>query len=530
VRLTSDVTAYEREVHPAAEKTAVVVFAFACCTAFAVSVAIVLQPIDELLQIVPDDAFYYLKIASNLAASGWSTFDGTSPTNGYHPGWALLLMPLARLYGGNPILYLRLAMLLSVTLHVLTSIVLALTLRSVIGTFWSFAGAACWVVNRLPLLLALQTVEASAYQLALIVALALHLRLLRTDRSVARWFGYGLGLGLAYLARTEAIVLIALGGGYVAFAWLRQRESAPSLLAWAAGVLIPVFPWWIFQLAQVGTIVQDSGRMKMLWAAELFAAGPGRRLSNVADTALHFAGSFTLFFDALNRPKIGLLAAIGCGTALVSAAWRIHRVPLQVRAVLVCCGSAIGGALMIYSLAFTERQVWWLALPSLGLFTMTLVAFGDLWRSQRLPPQLAIASAAMALVLSGYLLATWFSDGAARRYPWQADVYRSQAAFEAAIDPSARLGFLNAGIPGFFTQRSFVALDGLVNHAARLAWERRAWADFVHQADVAFILDERWTLARAERFSDRRLTLIERQREPLTGWREPYRIAWEVGP
>jgi hypothetical protein len=303
VGLTSDVTAYEREVHPAAEKTAVVVFAFACCTAFAVSVAIVLQPIDELLQIVPDDAFYYLKIASNLAASGWSTFDGTSPTNGYHPGWALLLMPLARLYGGNPILYLRLAMLLSVTLHVLTSIVLALTLRSVIGTFWSFAGAACWVVNRLPLLLALQTVEASAYQLALIVALALHLRLLRTDRSVARWFGYGLGLGLAYLARTEAIVLIALGGGYVAFAWLRQRESAPSLLAWAAGVLIPVFPWWIFQLAQVGTIVQDSGRMKMLWAAELFAARPGRRLSNVADTALHFAGSFTLFFDALNRAQ-----------------------------------------------------------------------------------------------------------------------------------------------------------------------------------------------------------------------------------
>ena len=144
------------------------------------SLSVVLRPLDELLQIVPDDGFYYLNIASNVANSGWSTFDGTSATNGYHPAWALLLMPLARLFSASPVLYLRSAMLLSVTLHLLTSVVLARTLRGVIGTFWSFIGAACWALNRLPLLLALQTVEASTYQLALIAALANEVRARRS--------------------------------------------------------------------------------------------------------------------------------------------------------------------------------------------------------------------------------------------------------------------------------------------------------------------------------------------------------------
>ena len=31
---------------------------------------------------IPDDAFYYLRLASNFAHSGQWTFDGTSPTSG----------------------------------------------------------------------------------------------------------------------------------------------------------------------------------------------------------------------------------------------------------------------------------------------------------------------------------------------------------------------------------------------------------------------------------------------------------------
>jgi hypothetical protein len=48
---------------------------------------------------IPDDAFYYLKIAQNFARGAGSSFDGINPTNGYHPLWFLTLAGLYRLLG-----------------------------------------------------------------------------------------------------------------------------------------------------------------------------------------------------------------------------------------------------------------------------------------------------------------------------------------------------------------------------------------------------------------------------------------------
>src|SRR5262245_6448745 len=41
-----------------------------------------------------DDGYYYLNIARHLAQGDGFTFDGLHPTNGFHPLWQLLLVPL----------------------------------------------------------------------------------------------------------------------------------------------------------------------------------------------------------------------------------------------------------------------------------------------------------------------------------------------------------------------------------------------------------------------------------------------------
>src|SRR5579883_1358590 len=46
-----------------------------------------------------DDFFYYLQIARNFAEHGRSTFDGVTPTNGYHPLWMIVLSLLWRCAG-----------------------------------------------------------------------------------------------------------------------------------------------------------------------------------------------------------------------------------------------------------------------------------------------------------------------------------------------------------------------------------------------------------------------------------------------
>src|SRR5688572_118407 len=51
------------------------------------------------LTTLPDDAFYYFGIARQIARGAPPSLDGLNPTNGYHPLWMLLLVPLYR-YGG----------------------------------------------------------------------------------------------------------------------------------------------------------------------------------------------------------------------------------------------------------------------------------------------------------------------------------------------------------------------------------------------------------------------------------------------
>ncbi len=41
-----------------------------------------------------DDAYYYFKIAQHVVAGDGSTFDGISHTNGYHPLWLVVLLPV----------------------------------------------------------------------------------------------------------------------------------------------------------------------------------------------------------------------------------------------------------------------------------------------------------------------------------------------------------------------------------------------------------------------------------------------------
>ena len=45
--------------------------------------------------LLADDAFYYLRIAHNVAGGLGSTFDGTAVTNGYHPLWEVVCIALA---------------------------------------------------------------------------------------------------------------------------------------------------------------------------------------------------------------------------------------------------------------------------------------------------------------------------------------------------------------------------------------------------------------------------------------------------
>lgn len=93
-----------------------------------------------------DDAYYYFKVAQNISEGYGSTFDGINLTNGYHPLWMLICIPIFALARFDVILPLRVLLVVIALMQAITAVLLyrlikkylSHTVAILAATFWSF--------------------------------------------------------------------------------------------------------------------------------------------------------------------------------------------------------------------------------------------------------------------------------------------------------------------------------------------------------------------------------------------------------
>jgi hypothetical protein len=113
-------------------------------------------------------------------------------------------------------------------------------------------------------------------------------------------------------------------------------------------------------------------------------------------------------------------------------------------------------------------------------------------------------------------------------YPWQRDVFRSQPAFERLVPPGLPIGSFNAGIPGYFSHRTIINLDGLVNHSVYPYYKARRFDAYLRERGIEYISDEEASLDRARRFTTGPLAVRVLDRAPLTRWWSGDRYLWRI--
>ncbi|MBN1450816.1 MAG: hypothetical protein JW963_07365 [Anaerolineales bacterium] len=111
-----------------------------------------------------DDAYYYFKVAQNISEGHGSTFDGLNPTNGYHPLWTLVCVPVFALARFDLILPLRVLIFVMAGLRAATSILLYRLLGNVIARPIAMLAALYWAFD--------YTIHVTAYQQGLETGLA----------------------------------------------------------------------------------------------------------------------------------------------------------------------------------------------------------------------------------------------------------------------------------------------------------------------------------------------------------------------
>jgi hypothetical protein len=510
---------------------------YAACVLFVASgLHLLSQPLRWLLGVVADDGFYYLQVARKLAETGKSTFDGIHPTNGYHPLWMLVSTLCARLVQDRELL-LRIVLGVGFVLHLVSGWLLAKTVTLLTTERWGLIAGALWILNPLPLQLLMQGVESPAYFLSLILVLYVYVTAVDPRLSSGRGLlppraavVFGASLGLAFLARTEAALGIAVWLALLGFVLhrkgARRADIAKQLLLVGAPAALVASPWLVFSWMTVGGFSQDSGAMKMLWAkAEMAPMGTLERVSSIVDfmTKMWISTPIGLQFSWRASPFLAGTVMLGLVLAVLahrSAFQPLYRVTIGAAAAVLATG-------LTYGCFFGDPQVWHLAQPGLVVFVL-VVCWGFAFLRRRSRPRVPVDRiAALALVaMAAFHLRAAYNMKA--RYPWQRDVYTSQQRFDALMPPDERMGAFNSGIPGYFSARTVVNLDGLVNHAAVVRWKDHDLDGLLRADRIRYIADEQLALDRARTLSGARAHLDVVSSAKLTGWPSGERFLWRV--
>jgi hypothetical protein len=510
-------------------------FLFSVIVTVSIAAYAISRPIWWLVRVVPDDTFYYLKIASIMARERLSSFDGINPTNGYHPGWMFLVVILAKLFD-DKVTLLRAVLATALLLHLGTGYCLSRTLRRWMSPEWSWIGGACWILNPLPVFLAIEGMEASLYVFALSIALwlyAAHVEGGLEARSISRrtLVSMGLVFGACILARTDQIVLCAVVS--VAIMWRLPARERLRFIAVTGGItVLCLVPWVAYSRLATGTWFQHSGAMKFMWARKEHVGGIEGALEYLTREWLTYPLVDYKILDRLGHrwPAVRVISTVLITLGLLAALRRgLDRSDTRglARASLVLvAGTLLTGA--IYGLFFTDRQDWYRGQPALILYVVLYGAIvrGVLERPDRwrIPP-IAVGGASVAVfaaTLVGLVLT-------AKTYPWQRDVYESQPMFEQLVPRGQAIGCFNAGIPAYFSDRTVINLDGLTNNAVFPYYQRDEFDQYLRDARIGYIADEDLSMKRAMLFVDKPVPMEELATASMT-WMTAKRRLWHLAP
>ncbi len=425
-----------------------------------------------------DDAYYYFGIARNVAEGHGSTFDRLNSTNGYHPLWLGLAVPFFAV-GLDGMAAVRALLVFQMLMYGAAFLLVADSVGRSVGRWDAVvrrrnSTAANWctvvlvavfvllVANPFVVKVFVNGLESAVVLVVDAILLWIVVRGVPaaathwTDGRSSRWrLGVGLLLAVAFLARTDAVLLVGTLGLWVLFeAWPLNGARLRALIELFAPVAVTAAVYLVANQIAFGTPLQVSGLVKQ---AHLDGGRVLAGLGFVAVAALLFFGSYRNHLAVAKHTRLPLVASFLRRTGWFGAF-----------TILV-----IG----YYSVLQTQQWLWYYA-PAV-LYAVWMLAFlvADFVSSALIEAD-PTRSLARALGPVGALLILPFLVAAVlqTRVFADPDLRSIQVAnrdagewIAANLPDDAVLASWDAGVVGYFSDRSVINLDGVVNS---LEWHR----------------------------------------------------------
>ncbi len=480
---------------------------------------------------LPDDAFYYFAIARNMAGGRGLTVDGTNPTNGFHPMWALILiLPFIALRSHEGLL-----IPVSLTLSSLFDIGTAyLGYRAVrLATGSAPAAVVTALLYALNPLAAMESVNGLETALStFLFALCFYYYLTAIKRSgvetVSHTYNHRQGglpspsipkgdvvllqriafkryailgalAGLMVLARTDTIFLFALMG--LEMLWEARRKGWVSIIMLLIPVLafaIVISPWLAWNQLTLGTMVQSSG-VALPYLIKYSMAQAFRHLPLPAALGQHVGPilslSFMLFwyYSGLGWTVLIVLAfslrfyRFGSDQAGERGkGWMTIPKPFLVPLAAALISVLFHTFYRWYPRSWYYVPLAWVVSLWVGpaFAYVSRIAQGVSRRGKAFGP-LLLGATLLILALQG--AKAWWTGF----YPWQVHMYHGALWLAEHTAPQEVIGSFNAGLNTYYSRRTVINLDGVTDWRALQALKEQRLLAYARGRGVDYIVDYR---------------------------------------
>ncbi len=422
-----------------------------------------ISPPEILAASTPDDAYYYFGISRSVAMGAGSTFDGITPTNGYHPLWMMIgaatatLMDIKTAAVGPALHFARVMLALQILIATsaivwLGSFLGKITRSPLISTVVYTAGCTPYLAYALA-----DGMESGLVLLflALFVFALFRFRPL-SEKATEKDLAFGAVLALGLMARLD-LALVSLAVGIVTLGlWSAGRLPVDGKLpprdlgwlakkgaAWSIPVLATLFLYLVINSLHFDSAVPISGKLKNDFPDPSLSSGAWR------DHPL---------------PVLAGFLAIICGVLAARSPLR----PLEEKA-LALFGTAFVTLHLANTLLFMDWGVhawhfttyWVFAAIHFGL------CLDGFLRPRRVQWKLngAVLAAACLIGAAGSAF-IWTRAFARTDHAFQLRSYKAALWAREELPGGRLLGMSDCGAFGYFHGGLVVNLDGVVNNEA----------------------------------------------------------------
>lgn len=220
-------------------------------------------------ELLCDDGYYYFELARNAAHGEGFTFDSLHPTNGFHPLWAWILVPIFFLFKNSPWLPVHLALSLCALFSVGTALIIYQLFKRHELTLGGELASYVWLFNPYTVILSFRGLEGPLNTLLLALSI-FFLDKIRQDKnySYKEMKILGITVGLTLLSRTDNIFWLAVIIIFITrdlFALKNWKLYLQKGFYFGGIVFVVVSPWIIWNLITFHTIAQTSYQAKNMF-------------------------------------------------------------------------------------------------------------------------------------------------------------------------------------------------------------------------------------------------------------------------